>query len=583
MTDPGDRFGRGRLNESVDADALTDAIGLDRAEVEWRKEFLNFDEDDAATLAEFEDLFAEHADEVVDSFYDHLTEFEETRAVIERSPKDVPELKRAQKAYLRTLASGDYDIEYFRSRARIGKLHDLLDMPVKQYIGQYNVYYGILLALVTDRIHDRLTETVETTLERRRTGSDEDGHDGDGVGGEDGAAAADSDRIAQRLYEDVEAGIDELHSLLKLLNLDMQVAVDTYLQSRLDDTKRERDRFAALFENVPSPVVAVRVTDDDGLRVEEVNSAFRELFGYSAADLEQRDFEQFLTPPGEEPRPVGERTIVDSVRDSTESELSEAEVTLETQFGRREFIRVSAPVTNPNLQRLEYAFYIDVTDQKQRQERLQVLSRVLRHNIRNSLATVKGSLSTLAAVPDHDDRTELFECAEAAADDLLSTSEKIYRVEQQIAGDVDQQTLAVRPLVETTVERVQNRYPDCECTVSSAADLSVSAPDTVRIALEEVVENAVEHNDEPTPEVDVTVTESLDGQYVSIRVADNGPGIPPAEYEVLTGERDRSQLQHTSGMGLWIVNWVVTQAGGSLEFSANSPDGSIVEVRLPQP
>jgi len=590
MTDPGDQFGRGRLNEAVDADALTDAIGLDRAEIEWRKEFLNFDEDDAATLAEFEDLFAEHADEVVDSFYDHLTEFEETRAVIERSPKDVPELKRAQKAYLRTLASGDYDTEYFRSRARIGKLHDLLDMPVKQYIGQYNVYYGILLALVTDRIHDRLRETVETTLERRSAdnGDDEDGHDdeyddddGDeGSGG--GAAASDSDRIAQRLYEDVEAGIDELHSLLKLLNLDMQVAVDTYLQSRLDDTKRERDRFAALFENVPSPVVAVRVTDD-GLRVEEVNSAFRELFGYSAADLGQRDFEQFLTPPGEEPRPVGERTIVDSVRDSTESELSEAEVTLETQFGRREFIRVSAPVTNPNLERLEYAFYIDVTDQKQRQERLQVLSRVLRHNIRNDLATVKGALSTLAAVPDHDDRAELCECAEAAADDLLSTSEKIYRVEQQIAGDVDQQTLAVRPLVETTVERVQSRYPDCECTVSSAPDLSVRAPDTVRIALEEVVENAVEHNDEAAPEVEVSVTESLDGGYVSVRVADNGPGIPPAEYEVLTGERDRSQLQHTSGMGLWIVNWVVTQAGGSLEFSANSPDGSIVEMRLPQP
>jgi PAS domain S-box-containing protein len=573
MTDPSDQLGQGRLNEVIDSDAIIDSIGLTQDEIEWRKEFLDFTEADAETLTQFEELFDEHADQVVDSFYDHLTDFEETQAVIERSPKDIPELKQTQKAYLQTLVAGEYDEAYFESRARIGKLHELLDMPVKHYIGQYNIYYGILLGLITDRIHDRITTTVETTLERRRPSQNAE-HDSD--------TEPDSDRIAQRLYEDVEEAINELHSLLKLLNLDLQVAVDTYLQSRLNDTKQERDRFAALFENVPSPVVAVRVTDD-GLRVKEVNAAFEKLFGYSATDLTNRDFEQFLTPAGEEPRPIGERTIVQNIQSSTESELSEAEVTLETQFGRREFIRVSAPVANPSLENLEYAFYIDVTDQKQRQERLQVLSRVLRHNIRNNLSTVKGSISTLAAEPDHENKTQLVECAEEAADNLLSTSEKIYKVEQQIAGDVDQRTLEISSLVRTIVERVRSQYPACEWTMSSADDLEVNAPNTIQIAIEEVIGNAVEHNDCSSPEIDVSVTESLDNQYVTIRVADNGPGIPPAEYEVLTGQRDRSQLQHTSGMGLWIVNWIVTQAGGSLEFSANSPRGSIVEIRLPQP
>lgn len=571
MTNPSDRLGQGRLNQVVDSNALTEDIGLDEEEIEWRKDFLNFDENDAEKLTQFEELFADYSDEVVDSFYNHLTDFEETQAVIERSPKSIPELKKTQEGYLQTLAAGDYGQAYFQSRARIGKLHELLDMPMKHYLGQYNIYYGILLALITDRIHDRLTSTVETVLEREKASE-----------GEEVVTISDVDRITQRLYEDVEEGIDELHSLLKLLNLDMQVAVDTYLQSRLDDTKRERDRFAALFENVPSPVVAVRVTEDR-LHVKEVNSAFEELFGYSAADLANRDFEQFLAPPGGKPRPISERTVIDNIQTSTESELSEAEITLETEFGRREFIRVSAPIENPNLENLEYAFYIDVTNQKQRQERLQVLSRVLRHNIRNKLSTVKGSLSTLAAVPDHENKTQLLDYAEDATNDLLSTSEKIYKVEQQVAGNVEQKSLGATSLVERVIERIRDNYPDCQYTISSAEDLKVNAPNTIRIALEEVIENAVEHNNCATPKVNVGVTESLDNQYVTIRVVDNGPGISPTEYEVLIGQQERSQLNHTSGMGLWIVNWIVTQAGGSLDFSANSPRGSIVELRLPQP
>jgi heme-based aerotactic transducer len=569
MTDSTEPFGHGRLNDVINDEALMRDIGLDTEEIEWRKEFLEFDESDAETLASFEELFDEHADEVVDSFYTHLTGFEETRAVIDRSPKSLSELKQTQKAYLRTLAGGEYDEAYFQTRARIGKLHELLDMPVKHYLGQYNIYYGILLALVTDRIHDRLKTTIEQTLER----PDNENLD---------LTEADSDRLAQRFYEDVEEGIDELHSLLKILNLDMQVAVDTYLQSRLNDLEQERDRFAALFENVPSPVVAVRVTSN-GMRVEQVNNAFEELFGYSAADLADKNVEQFLMPPDETPSPVEDRAIVEDIQTSSKSELSEAEVTLETQFGRREFIRVSAPVKAPKIDNLEYAFYIDVTDQKQRQERLQVLSRVLRHNIRNKLSTVRGSVTTLTETPDHTDRSELLDSAAEATNDLLSTSEKIYKVEQQVAGDVEQRTLSLMPLVETVIERVQDRYPDSNFTLSAATDLEIHAPNTIEIALEEVIENAAEHNADAHPEVDVSFTESLDNQYVSVRIADNGPGIPPSEYEILIGERPRSQLDHTSGMGLWIANWTVTQAGGSLTFSANSPCGSIVELRLPQP
>ncbi|MHC3438542.1 hypothetical protein ACYJ1Y_10670 [Natrialbaceae archaeon A-gly3] len=37
---------------------------------------------------------------------------------------------------------------------------------------------------------------------------------------------------------------------------------------------------------------------------------------------------------------------------------------------------------------------------------------------------------------------------------------------------------------------------------------------------------------------------------VIVQVSDNGPGIPDDECELLTGERDCTQLEHTSGLGL---------------------------------
>jgi len=560
-------FGESQLGEYIDADELMEDLGIDEEEIAWRKGFVEFDTEDEHHLSEYTEIFSDHVDDIADGFYDHLMNYEETTAVINRSPKSVDDLKGMQKAYLMTLSSGQYDKSYFRNRARIGKLHELLDMPIKHYIGQYNVYYTLLLDIIADQLHSQLTTTVETTLAREC--------------GIDSELDIDPTRLSRRIYEDVEDRLDDLHSLLKILNLDMQVAVETYLQSRINDIEIERDRFAALFENVPSPVVAVRITDD-GMRVVNVNTAFENLFEYTAADLGDQHFERVLTPEGEEPRPIEERGIVENIETSTESELSEAEVTLETQFGQREFIRVSAPVDSPNVENLEYAFYIDVTDQKQRRERLQVLSRVMRHNIRNRLTAVQGCAQTLAETVETDNDMELATRIEDSAKDLLETSESIYEIEQHIAGDGEHHPVNPASRIEQVLGEMREEYNHCEFSAPVASDLWVRGTDAFDIALRELIQNAIEHNDAQTPEVDVSVIESLDNKNVDIRVADNGPGIPPGEYEVLTGQRERSKIQHMTGVGLWAVNWIVTRAGGSLEFSANSPRGSIVTMHLPQ-
>ncbi|MFC6767789.1 sensor histidine kinase [Natrinema soli] len=99
----------------------------------------------------------------------------------------------------------------------------------------------------------------------------------------------------------------------------------------------------------------------------------------------------------------------------------------------------------------------------------------------------------------------------------------------------------------------------------------------MRAVVDNLLENAVQHTgSEPIVEVSVT----RDGEAVHLSVADDGPGIPPAEIDVVTGETDITQLTHGSGLGLWLVNWMIDSYGGSVSFARSAIGGSHVEITL---
>jgi signal transduction histidine kinase len=67
-----------------------------------------------------------------------------------------------------------------------------------------------------------------------------------------------------------------------------------------------------------------------------------------------------------------------------------------------------------------------------------------------------------------------------------------------------------------------------------------------------------------------------------VRVADDGPGIPTAVREVITGDREVTQLRHNTGVGLWIAAWVVEAYGGEIRFGSGlDGEGTAVTLVLP--
>ncbi|WP_197409880.1 ATP-binding protein, partial [Haloferax profundi] len=64
-----------------------------------------------------------------------------------------------------------------------------------------------------------------------------------------------------------------------------------------------------------------------------------------------------------------------------------------------------------------------------------------------------------------------------------------------------------------------------------------------------------------------------------IHVTDNGPGIPDTELTVLESGTE-TPLQHISGLGLWLVHWIIDRSNGRLRFAENQPRGTVAIVRL---
>lgn len=113
---------------------------------EWQqqKDFLSFGKSDEAALKKMQPLAMEYADEFIESLYDHLMAFPETKRFF-TDEKKLNHVKLAQKSYFLDLFSGHYGEEYFNSRIKVGMVHQRVGLPPRLYMNTYCFYLQLLI------------------------------------------------------------------------------------------------------------------------------------------------------------------------------------------------------------------------------------------------------------------------------------------------------------------------------------------------------------------------------------------------------------------------------------------------------
>lgn len=115
-------------------------------------------------------------------------------------------------------------------------------------------------------------------------------------------------------------------------------------------------------------------------------------------------------------------------------------------------------------------------------------------------------------------------------------------------------------------------------TDSLAGPIAVTADHLLGVALTEVLENAIEHGGErPT----VTVTIDAGEEYVTVHVADDGPGVPDDRKETIF-EMAGYGPGGGAGMGLFLVRSIVNRYGGEIGVTDVDPSGARFSLRLPK-
>lgn len=313
-----------------------------------------------------------------------------------------------------------------------------------------------------------------------------------------------------------------------------------------------------------------------------------------------------------------------SVRQAIETCIEDGDpydvtVRIVTEEGRIRWVRVTGePAGDGEVIR---GAIKDVTEQKHNAQRLMVLNRVLRHNISNDLTVILGHADLLEdavrdlEIPEDIDFSD--ECVDSVvsmvepaegmqrrvdeaatilqeletfewsavvnsattirenAEEIANISEKVREVERQVQATASSQYVTIDPILSTLADQFGDRYPKAHVTYSGEPCAIRGHPYSFERAVEELCENAIRHNDRENPSVSLSVTS--EDQTVHIAVTDNGPGIPDMERETLRSGEE-TPLHHGSGIGLWLVNWLVGQQDGEIAIRSNEPRGTTVEL-----
>ncbi|WP_121742966.1 histidine kinase N-terminal 7TM domain-containing protein [Natronorubrum halophilum] len=218
-------------------------------------------------------------------------------------------------------------------------------------------------------------------------------------------------------------------------------------------------------------------------------------------------------------------------------------------------------------------------------EQLETLNQMLRHDIRNDTMVALGWSEVLAELveetPLEEETVPLLDYIDTSIRHITDLTKIASELSQPLErpGDDWNRSIPLQQVLKQEVEKAAEAFPDAVFTLEDPPDIEVTADRALASAVSNVLRNAVLHNDKEIPRVDISV--DVDGDRVSVRIADNGPGIPPEMRERIFERGVKGKQSGGTGLGLHLVQTFMTWYDGSIEVEDNDPTGTVFTIELP--
>ena len=167
---------------------LLQKMAITKEAIQQRLDYVGFTYKDKQLLMKLSTLIQKHADGIVDSFYNNVQSFQVSLNILKSSGSNVESFKKIQKDYLLSLFKGDYGEAYFDSRLRMGVTHYRISLSPRWYLGGSANLSCSIIPLITRYYRFRPKKTAQT-----------------------------------------------INALYKILSIDMQLAMDSFLFSQMEE------------------------------------------------------------------------------------------------------------------------------------------------------------------------------------------------------------------------------------------------------------------------------------------------------------------------------------------------------------
>lgn len=204
---------------------------------------------------------------------------------------------------------------------------------------------------------------------------------------------------------------------------------------------------------------------------------------------------------------------------------------------------------------------------------LEFVNFVIRHDLRNDLSLIRSHAELLAPATEEEDGdgagdpdTIIRKTAEAT--ERIETSQAIA---ETLVGEATLESVDLASLASEAVARLeQGSSVSVTTDIPSAA--RVRANEGLRSVLDNLLENALEHNDRADPTIECEV--EVDPETVTLTVADDGPGMPGAARAALVGDAEPGSADG----GVHLVGTLVDAYEGEITVEENDPRGTRIVV-----
>lgn len=331
------------------------------------------------------------------------------------------------------------------------------------------------------------------------------------------------------------------------------------------------EMYRRAFKHTATPALIT----DESLAIREVNDSGLEFVGYDLEELE-----------GRSPAAI-------SADDSIYGDIVEHLHRGESWQGTFKLLTADGDVVygQGSTSAIEYdgavhgyiAVFTDTTKERRYRDASEVLGRLLRHDLRNELNLLYGHI---LRAEDRIEDPEARESLRQAKDGLAGLSQKADRARHLREGlerswNSDREPIRLDLLLQDCIIDIDTQYPGVVFDYDPFPAVRVAADDLLLVVIEALLDNAVDHNDAETPRISVGI--ETDEETVTLRVSDNGPGVPAGQEDLVFGREEVDPLHHGTGISLFFADTVVSSYGGEI-WCANtgSDEGATFCLSLPR-